>query len=86
MEENKNIVTQILNQYFKGSLASMASLFGVSPMAVRKWQELGEFPAKHGRMQQAHELTGIDYKKLTPSAYQAPDGFSQRLQQFQLAA
>lgn len=86
MKEHKNIVTQILNEYFNGNHASMAVLFGVSSMAVRKWQILGEFPAKNGRMQQAHELTGIDYKKLTPSAYKSPDGFNKRLQNFQLAA
>ncbi|HDZ9327769.1 TPA: hypothetical protein RUZ39_001669 [Vibrio cholerae] len=64
----------------------MGDTFGVSSMAVRKWEFTKEFPAKLGRMQQAHELTGIDYKKLTPSAFQSPDGFESRLQKFKDAA
>lgn len=82
----KNIVTKILNQYFGGSYGRMSSLFGVSPMAVRKWEDEGEFPAKHGRTQQAHELTGFDHKILTPSIYKSPDGFRDRLLKFQNVA
>ncbi|MEF2482158.1 hypothetical protein V4D09_02470 [Vibrio mimicus] len=82
----QNIVTKILNQHFGGSYVLMADVFGVSQMAVRKWAFSKEFPAKHGRMQQAHELTGIDYKVLTPSAFKSPDGFNLRLQKFHTAA
>lgn len=81
-----NVVTKILNQYFGGSYGRMASLFGVSQMAVRKWEVDGEFPAKRGRTQQAHELTGIDHKKLTPSVFKSPDGFKDRLRDFRRAA
>lgn len=55
-------------------------------MAVRKWEVDGEFPAKRGRTQQAHELTGIDHKKLTPSVFKSPDGFKDRLRDFRRAA
>lgn len=81
-----NIVSNVRFEFFNGSYSKMAEVFGVSSMAVRKWEASQEFPAKHGRMQQAHELTGIDYKKLTPSAYKSPDGFNKRLQNFQLVA
>lgn len=84
MEEN--IVTKILNQYFGGNYGRMASLFGVSPMAVHKWEIDGEFPAKRGRTQQAHELTGIDHKILTPSIFKSPEGFKDRLLQFRQVA
>ncbi len=77
-----NIVTKILNQYFDGNYGRMARLFGVSPMAVHKWEVDGEFPAKRGRTQQAHELTGIDHKTLTPSIYKSPEGFETRLREF----
>lgn len=81
-----NIVTEILTTKFDGNYTHMGSAFGVSPMAVRKWEIAGEFPAKNGRMQQAHELTGIEYKKLTPSAFKSPPEFKSRLMKFQRIA
>ncbi|WED23056.1 hypothetical protein L3Q72_06585 [Vibrio sp. JC009] len=81
-----NIVKIVLTKYFSGNYAHMAETFGVSPMAVRKWEASEEFPAKLGRMQQAHELTGLDYKMLTPSAFKSPEGFNSRLQKFRSAA
>ncbi|EJK2113532.1 hypothetical protein ATY35_09580 [Vibrio cidicii] len=81
-----NIVTKILEHFFGGSYSQMAKSFGVSQMAVRKWEISKEFPAKHGRMQQAHELTGIDYKILTPSAFKSPKDFEFRLQEYRKTA
>lgn len=82
----ENIVTKILNQYFDGNYGRMARLFGVSQMAVHKWEIDGEFPAKRGRTQQAHELTGIDHKILTPSIFKSPEGFEARLLEFRHVA
>lgn len=81
-----NIVSNVRFEFFNGSYSKMAEVFGVSSMAVRKWEASQEFPAKHGRMQQAHELTGIDHKILTPSAFTVPDDFQYRLQKFREAA
>lgn len=77
-----NIVKQVLDQYFKGSYQAMGLLFGVTSQAVRKWEDMGEFPAKNGRTQQAHELTCLKYELLTPSAYRSPIGFKERLAEF----
>ncbi|WP_417536372.1 hypothetical protein [Methylophaga sp.] len=68
-----NIVTKVIDEYFNGSMKQTADYFGVSYQAVLKWVEQGEFPAKYGRMEQAHVLTGIEYKQLTPSAFTLPD-------------
>ncbi|UTV26413.1 hypothetical protein [Photobacterium atrarenae] len=67
-----NIVEKVRNDYFDGSYAAAARHFGVSAAGYRKWEQQAEFPAKHGRMQQAHELTSIDYKLLCPSAFLSP--------------
>ncbi|MFV0449816.1 MAG: helix-turn-helix domain-containing protein [Vibrio sp.] len=68
-----NIVTKIIDEYFDGSVPRASEYFGVSYQSVLKWIKQGEFPAKYGRMQQAHVLTGIDHKLLTPSAFTLPD-------------
>jgi len=68
----KNIVELVRSDYFGGSYAAAARHFGVSAAGYRKWEKQSEFPAKHGRMQQAHELTSLDYKVLCPSAFSAP--------------
>ncbi|MFM2477395.1 hypothetical protein [Celerinatantimonas sp. MCCC 1A17872] len=67
-----NIVTKVREQFFDGSFVNAASHFHVSSTAYRKWEQSGEFPAKNGRMQQAHELTHFDYQILTPSAFCLP--------------
>ncbi|MDK9757657.1 hypothetical protein KIV40_20225 [Vibrio sp. D173a] len=77
-----NVVNIVLNQYFQGSYKNMGQLFGVSAQAVRKWEVVGEFPAKNGRTQQAHELTNFSYQMLTPSAFKSPQSFKTRLAQF----
>ncbi|WP_223866715.1 hypothetical protein [Candidatus Enterovibrio escicola] len=66
----KNIVTQIRDKYFGGSFAAAARAFDVSATAYRKWElELSEFPANQGRMQRAHEITGLEYQILSPSIF-----------------
>lgn len=67
-----NIVSQVREDYFGGDRTRAARHFGVSVPGWRKWEEQGEFPAKSGRMQQAHELTGLDYKVLSPSIFKPP--------------
>lgn len=68
-----NIVQKVRKQFFDGSYVNAAHYFHVSPTAFRKWEASGEFPAKNGRMQQAHELTDFNYELLTPSAFRSPD-------------
>ncbi|MBT2946387.1 hypothetical protein PO25_00685 [Vibrio anguillarum] len=77
-----NIVSEILNEHFDGSYQAMGSLFGVTAQAVRKWEKSGEFPAKNGRTQQAHELTNLSYEVLTPTAFKSPTSFKSRLAEF----
>ncbi|NOH85512.1 hypothetical protein F0249_17085 [Vibrio sp. 03-59-1] len=81
-----NIVKKILSQYFKGNYQAMGELFGVTSQAVRKWELVGEFPAKNGRTQQAHELTNLSHRVLTPSAFKSPNDFKTRLAVFLKAA
>ena len=81
-----NVVKVVLNQYFEGSYKNMGELFGVTAQAVRKWEVAGEFPAKNGRTQQAHELTSFSYKVLTPSAFKSPLSFKSRLAEFSKTA
>ncbi len=69
----ENIVTEVLNQHFDGKYVYAAKYFGVSAPAFRKWEEQREFPAKSGRMYQAHVLTGLSYETLTPSIFKLPD-------------
>lgn len=82
----KNIVREVLTNYFNGSYAQMAALFGVSAQAVRKWEVQGFFPADTGRMEQAHQLTGIAREKLNPRAHKITSDFKNRLLQFHQAA
>ena len=77
-----NIVSQVLKKHFQGSYQAMGDLFGVSSQAVRKWEKSGEFPAKNGRTQQAHELTNLSYEVLTPTAFKSPTSFKSRLAEF----
>ncbi|MEZ8852270.1 hypothetical protein [Vibrio lentus] len=81
-----NIVSKVLNKHFQGSYQAMGDLFGVSSQAVRKWEVAGEFPAKNGRTQQAHELTSFSYKVLTPSAFKSSLSFKSRLAEFSKTA
>ncbi|CEO39420.1 hypothetical protein [Photobacterium kishitanii] len=68
----ENVVTHVKATYFDGSLKKAAEFFGVSSVAFRKWELEKEFPAKSGRMQQAHELTKLDYVVLAPSIFKLP--------------
>lgn len=68
-----NVVTRVLQEHFDGKYARAAKHFGVSAPAFRKWEEQGEFPAKSGRMHQAHLLTGLSYEELNPSIFKLPD-------------
>ncbi|MGF1679669.1 hypothetical protein [Photobacterium minamisatsumaniensis] len=69
----ENIVEKVRLEFFNGSYAAAARYFGVSASGYRKWEKQAEFPAKHGRMQQAFELTTLDYKLLCPSAFSLPN-------------
>ncbi|ODA29887.1 hypothetical protein [Veronia pacifica] len=67
-----NIVSRVRKIHFNGSLTKAAQYFNVSSTAYHKWESDGEFPAKSGRMQQAHVLTGYSYQVLTPSIFVLP--------------